>query len=241
MRVQHSSHGACSRGNALRTAGQPQHGIEESFKLKRKLLLTILAVVPAALMPLAAASQVAPASEPASAERVEPTYKYEIYAGYGYTSLNQLNGSRHGLQGVNLSVTRVWGKYYGITADGAHYQYGMGSGNPCPPGMTSCTPSVDEVLFGPLLHANLYKRSSLFVHALLGGEHTGGENMTPNISFAAGVGGGAEYKLSPHFAVRASGDYIGASFSVRGNSSSLGYSPHRSFDSRATIGVVYKF
>ena len=221
-------------GNALRTAGQPQQGIEESLKLKRKLLLSILAVVPAALMPLAAASQVAPASGSASAERVEPSYKYEVYAGYGYTSLNQVNQSRYGLQGVNLSVTRDWGKYFGVTADGAYYGYATGSGNPG-------TPSVDTVLFGPVLHANLYERTGVFVHVLLGGEHTGGESMTPNISFAAGVGGGMEYKLSPHFAVRASGDYIGASFSVRGNSSGLGYSPHRTFDPRATVGVVYKF
>jgi hypothetical protein len=75
----------------------------------------------------------------------------------------------------------------------------------------------------------------------MGGEHTGGESMTPNISFAGGVGGGAEYKLSTHFSLRASGDYIGQSFSVSGNSAALGYSPHRTWDPRAGLGAVYRF
>jgi hypothetical protein len=221
-------------GNALGNAFQPQHRTEESFKLKRKLLLSILAVVPAALMPLAATSQVASPRESATVDQGEPNYRYEVFAGYGYTSLNQLNESRSGLQGVNVSITRDWGKYFGVTADGAYYKYAIVSGNPG-------HPSVDTVLFGPVFHANLYGRTSGFFHGLIGGEHTGGESMTPNISFAGGVGGGLEYKLSQHFALRASGDYIGASFSVSGNSANLGYSPHRTWDSRAAFGAVYRF
>ena len=201
--------------------------------MKRKLLLSILAVVPAAFMPLAATSQIAP-DRPLRAEPSGPSYKYEIFAGYGYTSLNQVNQSRYGLQGVDLSATRDWGKHFGLTADGAFYSHSTASGNPG-------NPSVDLVLFGPVMRAKLYGNFDAFLRVLLGGEHTGGESETPKVSFAAGVGGGVEYKLSPHFVLRASGDDIASAFSVRGNSSESGYSPQTSRNSRAAIGVAYKF
>ena len=201
--------------------------------MKRTLLISLLAVVPAVLMPLAAAGKIAPERKPA-VEGDQPTYKYEVFAGFGYTGLNQLNNSRSGLMGVNLSVTRDWGKYFGITADGAYYKYAIKTGNPG-------SPLVESVLLGPVIHAPLYERTGIFAHALLGGEHTGGESMTPTISFAGGMGGGLEYRLSKHLAVRASGDYIASSFSVSGNSSRLGYSPHKTWSPRAAFGVVYKF
>ena len=206
--------------------------------MKRTLLLSFLAVVPAALMPLAAASQVAPVRGSRSASQGESSYKYEVFAGYGYTSLNQVNQSRSGLQGVNLSVTRDWGKYFGITADGGYYRFPIS--HPIVVGST-LTPSVDTVLLGPVVRAEVWGKFSGFAHGLLGGEHTGGENQTPNISFAGGAGGGLEYKLGPRLSVRASGDEIASSFSLTGNSPALGYSPHRHWNSRASFGVVYRF
>lgn len=200
--------------------------------MKRTFWFSILAVIPAALLPLAATSQVAPASGKGSAVQGETSYKYEAYAGYGYTSLNQVNLSRSGLQGVDVAVTRNFGKYFGVTADGAYYKWAIKSGNPG-------KPTVQTVMFGPVLHANLYGPVDGFVHVLLGGAHTGGESMTPNISFAGGVGAGMDYKLSPRFAVRVSGDDIASSFVSDPNH--LGYSAHKQWNSRATIGVVYKF
>jgi opacity protein-like surface antigen len=201
--------------------------------LKSTRLLSILAVVSAALLPLAATSQVSPTGAQ-SADQAEHVYKYEVYAGYAYSSLNQVNQSRYGLQGFNASVTRDWGRFFGVTAEGDYYKYALKSGNPG-------NPSIDSVLFGPVLHANIYGHIGGFVHGLLGGEHTGGENQTPNLSFAGGVGGGLEYNLSPRLSLRATGDYIGASFSLAGNSAELGNSPHKTYDSRASFGAVYRF
>jgi hypothetical protein len=201
-------------------------------------LFSILAVVSAALLPLAATSQSSSSGGSNASEPVEKTYKYEVYAGYAYTSLNQVNQSRYGLQGVNLSVTRDFGRYFGVMAEGDFYNKSFGS-----PEVIGSTiePTVTSVLFGPVIHANIYGHFGGFVHGLLGGEHTGGESQTPNISFAGGLGGGLEYTLTNRFSLRASGDIIGASFSLTGNSPQLGYSPHRTWDSRASIGVVYHF
>ena len=202
--------------------------------MKRTLLLSILAMVPAALMPLAAASQVAPSVEKGSVGGGDKTYNWEAFAGFGYTSLNQVNQSRSGLMGANVSVTRDFGKYFGVTADGAYYKYAVVSGNPG-------TPSVDAVLFGPVVHAEIWGKFSGFGRVLLGGEHTGGESQTPNISFAGGLGGGMEYKIAPRLSLRASGDDIASSFSLINNSKALGYSPHMHWNSRAAFGVVYRF
>jgi hypothetical protein len=203
--------------------------------LKRKFLLSILAVVPAMFMPLAATCQIAP-DRPARAEQTEPSYKYEVFAGYGYTSLNQVNQSRYGLEGVNVSVTRDWGKYFGVIADGAFYTRGFETPVVAD---SAIAPKVDSILAGPVLHANLYGRVDGFFRVLLGGEHTGGSSQTPDISFAGGVGIGMDYKLSPHFFIRASGDDIASSFSVINPDKNA--SPHERRNSRAAFGVVYKF
>lgn len=211
--------------------------------MKRKLLLSILAMVPALFLPLAAHSQLNSddTTDTTPAAQTASSYKYEVFAGWGYTSLNQVNQSRYGLQGVNLSVTRDWGKYFGVTADGAFYSAPLISSSDGNPG----SPSVDSVLMGPVFHGHLFGRYSGFFRVLLGGEHTGGENATPTISFAGGVGGGMEYQLSPRFSLRASGDDIASSFSANANSASCSTgadcSAHMRRNSRAAFGLVYRF
>jgi hypothetical protein len=202
--------------------------------LKRTFLLSITAAAAALLMPLAAMSQVAPDSESGPPTPPAPTPKYEVMVGYAYSTLNQVNQSRYGLQGVQVAVSRDWGKHFALTALGDEYKWATNTGNPGKPVITS-------FLIGPELRANLYGPVDGFFRGLLGGEHTGGESETPNISFAGGVGGGLEWALSKHLAVRLSGDRIGASFSLANNSQTLAYSPHRTWNTRATIGVAYRF
>lgn len=200
--------------------------------MKSKWLVSILALVAAAVLPVASAAQVAPDRPPRQAADVN--YKYVLYAGAAYTSLNQVNQSRYGLIGTDLEVSREFGRFFAITADGAFYSQSTGTGNPG-------KPTVDQVLFGPELHGQLFDKWSLFARALLGGEHTGGENQTPNISFAGGGGGGVEYAFSPRWVVRHSGDSIAAAFSVNNNTPGLSYSPHTTKNARASIGIGYRF
>lgn len=221
--------------------------------MKKKLIRTILrnsfklmlATAPAWLfLPLQAVGQVSsPDDKGANAQPATP--KYEVYAGWGYTSINQVNQSRYGLMGVELSGTRDWGKYFGLSLMGNYFKpplsIGSGGGgvnnNTSNPG----DPSVYEVLAGPEFHADIYDRIGGFIHGGFGVEHTGGEQMTPNVSFAGGFGGGMYYRLNDRFSVRVSGDKIGASFSLIDNTKILGNSPHRTWNSSATIGIGYHF
>lgn len=207
-----------------------RRGTEEILKLTRKLFFWILAASAAALMPIAATCQIAP--EKAPSERTGPEYKYEAFVGWGYTSLNQVNQSNSGLQGVSLSFTRDWGKYFGATIEGGHYAWTVTETNPQ-------AASVDQYLAGPVFHAALYERTSIFVHGLIGAVHTGGVSIRPSESFAGGIGVGLDYKLGPHLGLRAYGDDIGSSFTL--TPYEPGDSPHRHFNARASVGVTYKF
>lgn len=206
------------------------HGSEENLTLTRKLFFWILAASAAALMPVAANCQIAPEKTPSL--QTGPEYKYTAFVGWGYTSLNQVNQSKSGLQGVSLSLTRDWGKYFGVTAEGGHYAWTVTETNPQ-------AASVDLYLAGPEFHAALYERSSIFIHGLLGAAHTGGVSIRPSESFAGGIGVGLDYKLSPRLGLRAYGDDIGSSFTLQ--PFQPGFSPHRRFNARASVGVTYKF
>lgn len=200
--------------------------------MKRKMLLLILAAIPAALLPLAAISQVEP--EKPQATTSAPTHKYELFAGWGYTSLNQVSQSNNGLQGITASATRDFGKYFGVTVDGGYYGWTVTRANPV-------RSTVDLYLAGPVVHAPLYERLDIFVHGLFGAVHTGGDVViSPNYSFAGGVGLGLDYKLkSEHWGLRAYGDDIGSAFTL--TPFQPGFSPHVRWNARASAGVTYKF
>ena len=213
--------------------------------MRRNSLMLALMVAPAMLIfPLQAAGQVS-SSEGKDAGNQPAGPKYEIYAGWGYTSINQVNQSRYGLMGVELSATRDWGKYFGLTVMGNYFKpplsIGGGGGGVNNSQSNPGDPSVYEVLAGPEFHADIYDRVGGFIHGVMGAEHTGGENMSPNFSFAGGFGGGLYYRLTDHFSVRVSGDKIGASFSLINNTPILGNSPHRTWNSSATVGLGYRF
>jgi hypothetical protein len=205
-------------------------------------MLSVLAALAAAFMPITAASQIAPDKPPRTAPEA-PYTKYELFAGMGYTSLDNVNQSRNGQIGVNLSVTRDWGKYFGITADGSVYKFTYDASNPG-------NPTVTLVLLGPVVHAHLGGKADIFFHVLMGGEHISGTPSNPagtyasqNMTFASGYGGGFDYKLNGRYYVRAWGDNIITSIAANlpASCAGQGCSSHMNSSSRASIGVVYKF
>lgn len=198
--------------------------------MKRKWLFSLFAAV-AACAAVAASAQV---SETPSPSKGSAQDKYSVFVGFGYTSLNQVNQSRYGLIGAEAAASRNWGRFFAITVDGGFYPTSYSKGNPG-------NPKVTMLLAGPELHGTVFENWSVYFRGMIGGEHTGGEGETPSVSFAGGVGGGLQHEIGPHWAIRAGGDDIGASFSLANNSPQLGYSPHRTWNARASIGVVYRF
>ena len=197
--------------------------------------MAILAVTPAMIAPLQGFGQVNPEAAPT---KEGSSYKYLVYGGFSYTSLNQVNLSRHGLMGGKVSLTRNYGRYFGLTGSGDYFKPQLavgGSGNN--PG----DPSVYTFMVAPELHGTIYEKFEGLVFGELGGEHTGGEGMTPSISFAGGFGGGLQYNLGQRWAIRAEGDRVAGSFSLSNNTSQLAYSTHRTWNARASFGVVYRF
>ncbi len=203
--------------------------------MKRTFLFSMLAVLSAALMPQPAASQVNPEAAPSS-EQGAP-YKYEAYAGAAYTRFRQATQSYSGLVGGKVSLARDWGKYFQLIGSVDYYRIGTGHANLPSPG----NPSIYTFLVGPGVHAPLYGNLSGVVFAELGGEHTGGEKMTPSIPLAGGCGGGLTYSLFHNFGVQLTGDRVAASFSLSNNTPQLSYSTNRTWNARGTLGVVYRF
>ena len=100
-------------------------------------------------------------------------------------------------------------------------------------------PSVYTFMVAPEIHANLYEQLSGLFFAEVGGEHTGGEQMQPSISFAGGFGGGLEYALTSRIAIRAEGDRVAGSFTLTNDLPGYGYSTHRTWNARGTIGLSW--
>lgn len=212
--------------------------------MKRKFALLLLAVVPAVLMPPATfglgihihkKSKSGPEETAKPEQAAQPATKYEVMAGYDYTSLNQVNQSRHGLQGVKVGAARDFGKYFALTANGDYFKPAFPGVAPANPG----DPSVYSVLAGPEVRVNIYGRLGGFAHGLIGVEHTGGEQMNPDNSFAGGPGIGMTWNLNRRFYIFASGDKIYGSFSFA--DPAPGSSAHRTSDAHASVGVAFRF
>ncbi len=201
--------------------------------MKRTLFITIVAGALAGMLAPSARAQVENTPE-APPPPAAPGLKYEATVGYGYSTLNQVNESRYGMQGVEASVARYWGKHFAVVLLGDDYKWATSQGNPG-------NPSIDSLLAGPQFRMNIFGPVDGFFRGTIGAEHTGGENETPNISFAGGIGGGLDIRVDRRFAVRISGDRIGASFSFANNSPLLNNSPHLTWNTRASVGIVYRF
>jgi len=198
--------------------------------LKSKSFVSALAAVFSFLIPAAASCQIMP--ERVHAQPTGPVYKNSVFLGWGYTSLNQVNGSRSGLQGVTGSYTRDLGDHFGVVADFSHYAWDVTATN-------AGSPSVNQFLVGVQARANLYEKLSGFARGLIGTVHTGGVQIQPDYSFAGGVGIGMDYNRSARWAIRAGGDIIGSAFTVVPYQT--GYSTHTSWSGRGQIGIVYHF
>ena len=196
--------------------------------MNRTIVTTLLAAL---LLPLAASAQ----TEGPPAETVSP--RYEAYVGVAYSRLRQVPQSYSGLIGGKASLTRDWGKYFQLAGVIDYYTVGTGHSDIPDKGH----PTIYTFMAAPGIHATLYDNLGMVFFGEVGAEHTGGEHMTPSISFAGGFGGGLTYNLGHNLAVQLTGDRVGASFSLPNNTPQLSYSSNRTWNARGTLGVSYRF
>jgi opacity protein-like surface antigen len=191
--------------------------------VKGKFLLSVFAFA----LPLSLAGQVA---KPTTADTAPAFNRYEIFAGVDYMGANQVKSSS-ALIGGNVGVSAKLTKWFGGTVDFGDYGASATSNGLVKPNATT-------FMAGPEFYIPADSLTGFF-HVLMGGAHTGGADSKPNIAFAYAVGGGFEYAVKKHWAIRVSGD--GIVWSSVQDPDNQGFSPHRHADARASAGVAYRF
>ena len=195
----------------------------------RKFVFAILAV----LLPISVAAQVSVSDS--SDEGGKPS-RYDIFVGAGFTTQNQIVHSHGFLVGPSAGITRNFGKYFGLNAQGSYTPHSLPSANMSESGLA---PTYVQILAGPELHAQVYDNFSGNVHILFGGSHTYGTGVTgsPSVAFSYGLGAALDYRLTPRFSLRWSTDHVRTA-NVQGNTTS-GNSLHGYSNIQTAFGVVY--
>jgi opacity protein-like surface antigen len=153
----------------------------------------------------------------------EETPKAEVFGGYQFTHIT-VGGQSENFNGWNASLTGNFNKYFGVAGDfSGSYKT-----------ISGVSAKVYTYTFGPVLSLNHEGKLNPFVHALFGGAHvsagSGSGNSTNGFSMA--IGGGADAKVSPHFAVRLiQADWVYYRFSGVGESKNV----------RISTGLVFRF
>jgi len=157
-----------------------------------------------------------------------------VSLGYEYFNL-ALTPERANLNGLDTTFTVDFRPRWGIQLD---LGYARGSN------VNTTTHHADALTYmaGPVFYISRGNRLSTFAHVLGGGARVTGILISPKgvtkgfiNEPAVAFGGGAEYQLSPGWAVRGSADYVRASFLT----SPTTYGGLNNF--RAVAGIVYQF
>jgi hypothetical protein len=144
----------------------------------------------------------------------------DAFFGYSRTGNDAFYSGTGGLNGWEATVHVKMRPFLGVEGDVAHY--GLGS--------DSFIPRTTTILVGPRVTVGA-AGIKLFVHGLLGGEHSSSSSGVSGGDFAVALGGGADLPLAPFFALRVQGDYLDAP----------GQSPSGGDHARFTTGLVFRF
>jgi opacity protein-like surface antigen len=117
--------------------------------------------------------------------------KAEAFGGYQYLRLNPGGTS---CQGFGGSATGNLNNWFGVVGD---FGYCRVTGLP-----SGTSAHAVNFLFGPRATYRSSSPLSPFAQVLFGGQHFGGSGGGTANSFAMSLGGGADYKLTEHVALR---------------------------------------
>ncbi len=147
----------------------------------------------------------------------------DAYFGYSRLGSDAFYPNVGGLNGWNAALHLHVAPFFGVEGDVAHY--GLGT--------NSAVPRTTTVLVGPRVSVRALG-INLFVHGLVGGEHSANGDVGTHISqggLAYDYGGGIDLPILPFFAWRLSGDHISAPT----------ISPSGGSHERFNTGLVFRF
>lgn len=172
--------------------------------------------------------------------------RVEIFGGYTYINPDFSLVSGNGASGWNASVNFKARRWIGVVADfsGLYPRYTY------PPlsGSTTASGNAYTLLFGPQISAP-FGRFSPFGRFLVGTAHVSpqtfdGTTMTifkSDNAFSWAAGGGVDYSVVPHVAVRGQLDWLYVSLSpIGGGDPGANYAKNRNV-ARISTGVVLRF
>lgn len=139
--------------------------------------------------------------------------RYDVSAGYSYVNMQVPNVGRVNLNGLDVSGHVDFNRYWGATIE-SNYARGSNLFD------TGHQGYVLSFLGGPVFYPIEYRKTAVFVHALVGaGLVDGAVPLTVKSffhgwqdRFAYAFGGGVERSLAGPFAMRVGGDYLRTSF-----------------------------
>jgi hypothetical protein len=148
---------------------------------------------------------------------------HDAFVGYSRLGHDAFYPNVGGLNGWEGALHIHLKPFFGVEGDVAHY--GLGA--------NAAVPRTTTVLFGPRISVRALG-INLFVHGLVGGEHSANGDGGVHISHGAlayGYGGGVDLPILPFFAWRFSGDHISAPT----------VSPDGGNHARFNTGLVFRF
>ena len=153
----------------------------------------------------------------ALAASAQETSRSDLSAGYSYLREGFSGGAN--THGGSVSGAAYLNDWLGLVGDLGVYHLSQ----------SGVTANTFTFLAGPRLSVNRRKSVSPFVQALVGGDHlTAGGGSTNG--FAWSTGGGVDFAVTRHIAIRPQFDYIGLRFS-NGTTQSA----------RASFSIVFRF
>jgi hypothetical protein len=139
--------------------------------------------------------------------------RYDVSAGYSYVNMQVPNVGRVNLNGLDVSGHVDFNRYWGATIESNYAR----SSNLFDTGHQGY---VLSFLGGPVFYPIEYRKTAVFVHALVGAGLVDGAVPVTVLSyfhgwqdrFAYAFGGGVERSIAGPLAMRVGGDYLRTSF-----------------------------
>jgi hypothetical protein len=172
-------------------------------------------------------------------------HRLEVFGGYSYMHRDMSMVAPSGVHGWNASANWRLHRWIGIAADFSGFYPGL----PCCISSSSAVGArTNNFLFGPQVSLRR-RRFSPFAHFLVGSTHlspgnTGAlsiEIFTSHNSFTLAAGGGVDYTLSRHFAVRGQADWLHAGFVLLSSELPGRHYPPNDNVARISTGIVVRF